>query len=62
MENKQIVKPGRVLSYAGAFMAFLIGSGFATGQEVLQYFASYGLGGGLLVALICVVLFIFVGG
>ncbi|MEG1683071.1 MAG: hypothetical protein RR295_04515 [Oscillospiraceae bacterium] len=62
MENKQLVKPGKVLSYAGAFMAFLIGSGFATGQEVLQYFASYGLGGGLLVALICVLLFIFVGG
>ena len=43
-------------------MAFLIGSGFATGQEVLQYFAAYGLGGGLLVSLLCVVAFIFVGG
>ena len=43
-------------------MAFLIGSGFATGQEVLQYFAAYGLGGGLVVALLCVVAFIFVGG
>lgn len=62
MENKQIVKPGKVLGYAGAFMAFLIGSGFATGQEVLQYFAAYGLGGGLMVALCCVILFIFVGG
>lgn len=30
---------------SGAFMAFLIGSGFATGQEVLQYFASYGYKG-----------------
>lgn len=62
MENKPVVKVGRVLSYAGAFMAFLIGSGFATGQEVMQYFASYGLTGGLLVALTCVILFIFVGG
>ena len=42
--EKPIVKPGRVATYAGAFMAFLIGSGFATGQEVLQYFAAYGLG------------------
>ncbi|OUN08282.1 hypothetical protein B5G43_02555 [Flavonifractor sp. An92] len=60
--EKPIVKPGRVATYAGAFMAFLIGSGFATGQEVLQYFAAYGLGGGLMVSLLCVIGFIFVGG
>jgi uncharacterized membrane protein YkvI len=43
----------RVLTYAGAIIAFLIGSGFATGQEILQYFTSYGywgvFGTGLLV-------------
>ena len=43
----------RVLTYAGAIVAFLIGSGFATGQEILQYFAAYGfwgiLGTGILV-------------
>ena len=26
-----------VLKYAGAFVAFMIGSGFATGQEVMQF-------------------------
>ena len=31
-----------VIMYAGAIIAFLIGSGFATGQEVLQYFSAYG--------------------
>ncbi|MEN6314027.1 MAG: hypothetical protein ABFD25_07255 [Clostridiaceae bacterium] len=31
-----------VLKYAGAFVAWVIGSGFATGQEVLQFFTSYG--------------------
>ena len=45
--------PLRVLTYAGAIIAFLIGSGFATGQEILQYFTSYGywgiFGTGLLV-------------
>ncbi|HJF48338.1 MAG TPA: hypothetical protein K8W24_00815, partial [Brachybacterium paraconglomeratum] len=45
--------PLRVLTYAGAIIAFLIGSGFATGQETLQYFTSYGywgiFGTGLLV-------------
>ncbi len=28
---------------SGAYCAFLIGSGFATGQEILQFFAGYGL-------------------
>ncbi len=32
---------GLVLTIAGAVLAFLIGSGFASGQEVLQYFAAY---------------------
>lgn len=31
-----------VLKYAGAFMAFSIGSGFATGQEILRFFSSFG--------------------
>ena len=30
---------------AGAMVAYLIGSGFATGQEIMQFFTSYGLGG-----------------
>ena len=33
------------LRYAGAFIACLTGSGFATGQEILQYFTAYGLAG-----------------
>ena len=31
-----------VIKFAGAVIAFLIGAGFATGQEVLQYIAGYG--------------------
>ncbi len=31
-----------VIKIAGAFIAWVIGSGFATGQEVLQFFSSYG--------------------
>lgn len=30
------------MQMAGAFIAWIIGSGFATGQEVLQFFSSYG--------------------
>jgi uncharacterized membrane protein YkvI len=51
---------GRVMTYAGAFIAFLIGSGFATGQEVLQYFSSYGYLG-LLGVMVVFLLFLYVG-
>jgi len=40
--NSNTINFKKVVTYAGAFIAFLIGSGFATGQEVLQYFTSYG--------------------
>lgn len=32
----------RVLILAGAVIAFTIGSGFATGQEIIQYYTAYG--------------------
>lgn len=50
----------RVLTYAGAIMAFLIGSGFATGQEILQYYASYGFWGVFGTGTIVLVLISFV--
>jgi uncharacterized membrane protein YkvI len=50
----------RVLTYAGAIVAFLIGSGFATGQEVLQYFASYGYWGVFGTGLLVLVLMTYV--
>lgn len=47
---------GNVVTFAGAVIAYLIGSGFATGQEILQYFTSYGywgvFGTGLLVLIL----------
>lgn len=42
-ENKLSIK--NIIIVGGAGLAFSIGSGFATGQEVLQYFAAYGLMG-----------------
>jgi len=32
----------RVIILSGAFLAFLIGSGVATGQEIMQYYSPYG--------------------
>lgn len=54
------VRWSKVISYAGAFIAFLIGSGFATGQEVLQYFSGYGLSG-ILGVIVVFLLFLYVG-
>jgi len=31
-----------ILKYTGAFIAWVVGSGFATGQEILRFFASFG--------------------
>lgn len=45
---------GRVVILAGAIIAFTIGSGFATGQEIVQYFTAYGVKGVLTVLLFAV--------
>ncbi|GAA5226339.1 YkvI family membrane protein [Paeniglutamicibacter antarcticus] len=50
----------RVLTYAGAIIAFLIGSGFATGQEIMQYFTSYGYWGVFGTGLLVLVLMTYV--
>ena len=44
-----------IIKYAGAFIAWVVGSGFATGQEILRFFSSYGY------ASYCAVLFSLVG-
>lgn len=38
----------QILKGSGAILAFFIGSGFASGQEVLQFFGAYGTGRGML--------------
>ncbi|MGI6752379.1 MAG: hypothetical protein ACOX4U_07170 [Anaerovoracaceae bacterium] len=45
----------QIISLAGAFMALIMGSGFASGQEVLRFFTAYGFPKslwGLLIALL----------
>lgn len=39
---KEKISVLNVLKLAGAYIAFTFGSGFATGQEILQFFAAYG--------------------
>lgn len=51
----------KIMKYAGAYIAFEIGSGFATGQEILQFYTSYGLWS-IAAAILSMVLFSWVGG
>jgi uncharacterized membrane protein YkvI len=48
-----------VFKYSGSIVAFLIGSGFASGQEVMQFFTSYGALWSGLGGLISLVLFLW---
>lgn len=41
MNNK--VSMGNVIKFAGAYVACAIGSGFATGQEIMQFFSAQGV-------------------
>ncbi|WP_205317652.1 hypothetical protein [Oceanobacillus zhaokaii] len=50
----------QVIAFSGAFIAFLIGSGFATGQEIMQYFVAYGYKG-IAGAIVVFLLFMYVG-
>jgi len=59
-KEKQNVNWERVITFAGAVIAFLIGSGFATGQEILQYFTSYGYAGVFGTGLVVLVLMVYV--
>lgn len=59
-ESSQPVRTGTVVKFAGAVVATLIGSGFASGQEVLQFFTAYGKLG-TFGAIIAIVLFAAVG-
>ncbi|MDN7243180.1 branched-chain amino acid transport system II carrier protein [Planococcus sp. N028] len=48
------------LKMASAFIGIIVGAGFASGQEILQYFTSFGVMG-IIAALIATVLFAYLG-
>ena len=50
----------KVIVYAGSYVATVIGSGFATGQEIMQFFSFYGLSG-IIACLVSMALFAFLG-
>lgn len=50
----------KILQLGSAFIGIIVGAGFASGQEILQYFSSFGLIG-TIGAIISTVLFAFLG-
>lgn len=60
MEKSNKVSLGRVIIMGGAFIGLLIGSGFTTGQEIMQYFVAFGKMGYASIALMFL-LFCYVG-
>ncbi len=49
---------GKIITLSGAFLAFLIGSGVATGQEIMQYYSPYGfkvIGTAITIAVILII-------
>lgn len=62
LEDKtQSVSIRNLIIFAGAYCAFTIGSGYATGQEILQFFCAFGPSG-LIGCLVSMILFAFLGG
>jgi uncharacterized membrane protein YkvI len=57
--GKQSISIKKVAILAGAFCAYMIGSGFSTGQEILQFFSTSGPVKGIIAALVYMVLMMF---
>jgi len=49
----------QVIAMGGAFMGFVIGSSFASGQECLQYFSGHGVWGSIGVGIIALILYVW---
>ena len=59
MENKQTVNIKNMLMVGGAYASYTIGAGFATGQEVLQFFGSWGGAANFIAVLISMIMTVY---
>src|SRR5690625_1597285 len=60
MKDSEDLLMFRILKMGSAFIGIIVGAGFASGQEILQYFTSFGHLG-TLAALVATVLFDYLG-
>ena len=59
MQKKSIVKES--IKFAGVFISVCIGSGFATGQEIMQFFSSHGVTRSIFSVLTCMIILSYCG-
>jgi uncharacterized membrane protein YkvI len=50
---------GKVFTFTGAIIAYLIGSGFASGQEAMQFIAAFGIKGALGAILLTLIIYLW---
>ncbi len=58
MEDKKM-NIGQIIAIGGAFMGFVIGSSFASGQECMQYFTGFGLLGSVGAGIIALIIYVW---
>lgn len=59
MEDNNNIIFSQIIAIGGAFMAFVIGSSFASGQECLQYFTGHGVAGSIGAGIIACILYVW---
>lgn len=59
MQKKSIINES--MKFAGVFVSVCIGSGFATGQEIMQFFSSHGITKSIFSAITCMIILSYCG-
>lgn len=60
MENKKNGLTGKIFSYGGSYLGAVVGAGFASGQEVMQFYTNYGVMS-MVAIFVAMVIFIWIG-
>ena len=60
MENKKNGLVGKIFSYGGSYFGAVVGAGFASGQEVMQFYTNYGVMS-MVAIIVAMVIFIWIG-
>lgn len=59
MQNKSSTK--EILKFAGTYISVCIGSGFATGQEIMQFFSAHGIVKSIFSSIVCMIIMCYSG-
>lgn len=59
MSKKNSIK--EIMMFAGTYISVCIGSGFATGQEIMQFFSSHGIRKSIFSSIVCMIIMSYCG-